>query len=111
MGDLEIIGEQPLTMVEVNEELDKVEKRDKELTARAVKTKEYLKRFIELDKKHNDESKKKLQELGLPRLKERLIIKIIDIQPKDTDSLKALFTGENITFKQEELQKVLECIK
>ena len=31
--------------------------------------------------------------------------------PKDTDSIKALFTGESVTLKQEDLQKVLECLK
>lgn len=110
MGELELQEEQALTMVDVKEELEKIEKRDKELTARAIKTKEYLNKFIKLDKKKSDDMKKKLQELGIARLKDKYIVKIIDIKPRDIDSLKVVFAGE-IDLKQEEMQKVLECIK
>ncbi len=110
MGELELQEEQALTMVDAQEELKKIEKRDKELTARAEKTKEYLNKFVKLDKKINNEMKKKLEDLGIARLKGKYIVKIIDIQPKDIDGLKAILSGE-ITLKQEELEKVLECIK
>ena len=64
-----------------------------------------------MKKKESDEIRKKLEDLNISRLKDKHIAKIIDIQPKDMDSLKSLFTGETISLKQEELQKVLECIK
>ncbi len=111
MGNLEIIDEQPLTMADVNEELNKIEKRDKELTTRAIKTKEYLGNMPKLDKKAGNELKKKLQALNIARLKDKHIAKIIDVKPKDIDGLKVIFSGETIALKQEELQKVLECIK
>ncbi len=111
MGNLELIDEQPLTMVEVNEELDKIEKRDKELTIRAKKAKEYLNKFAEGKGKEVEELKKKIKDLNIPRLKDNHIAKIIDIKPKDVDGLKSIFGGEEISFKQEDLQKVLECIK
>ncbi len=110
MGDLEIQEEIPLTLVEVKEEIDKIEKRDKELTARATKTKEYLNKFVKKDKKQVQEQRKKLTDLNISRLKDKYIVKIIDLKPKDMDSLKVIFAGE-ITLKQEDLQKVLECVK
>ena len=110
MGDLELQEEKPLTMVEVQEELEKIEKRDKELTARATKTKEYLNKFVKKDKQKVRDLRKKLNDLNITRLKDKQIVKIVDLKPKDMDSLKAIFAGE-ITLKQEDLQKVLECIK
>jgi len=38
-------------------------------------------------------------------------IKIIDLCPKDLDSLKVILTGENITLKQEDMEKIIEVIK
>jgi DNA-directed RNA polymerase subunit F len=111
MSNLEVVEQMALTMVDVHEELIKIEKRTKELAPRAEKTKEYLNKFVNMKKKESDELRKKLEDLNIPRLKDKHIAKIIDIQPKDMDSLKSLFSGETISFKQEELQKVLECIK
>jgi DNA-directed RNA polymerase subunit F len=111
MSNLEIIEEEPLTMVDVKEELIKIEKREKELTVRASKANEYLTKFVKIDKKTSDDLKEKLHKLEILRLKDKHITKIIDVQPEDIDSLKALFAGDNLTFKQEELEKVLLCIK
>ena len=111
MSNLEIIEEEPLTMVDVKEELIKIEKREKELTVRASKANEYLTKFVKIDKKTSDDLKEKLHKLEILRLKDKHITKIIDVQPEDIDSLKALFAGDNLTFKQEELEKVLACIK
>lgn len=111
MSNLEVVEQTALTMVDVHEELIKIEKRTKELAPRAEKTKEYLNKFVNMKKKESDELRKKLEDLNIARLKDKHIAKIIDIQPKDMDSLKSLFSGETISFKQEELQKVLECIK
>ena len=111
MGDLELVEEMPLTMAEVQDELDKIEKRDEELSIRGKKAKEYLAKFKEIDSKAAKELKEKINALGLQRLKDKHITKIIDLTPKDLDSLKTILSGENITLKQEELQKVLECIR
>ena len=46
MGNIEIIGETPLSLVEMKERLENIKKRDNELEARALKTEEYLHRFL-----------------------------------------------------------------
>ena len=84
----------------VKKEIDKIEKRTKELAPRTEKTKEYLNKFVKMKKKESDELRKKLEDLNIPRLKDKHIAKIIDIQPKDMDSLKSLFSGETISLKQ-----------
>lgn len=111
MGRIEIIEEKPLTMVETRELLSQIEKRDKELPTRTQKTKEYLNKFAKLSIKEVNELKEKLLKLNITRLKERTIAKLIDVNPKDIDSLRTILTAENLTLKQEDLQKIVECLK
>ena len=40
-----ILNEEPMSMAELKEELDKIKKRDKELNFRANRTEEYLQHF------------------------------------------------------------------
>lgn len=111
MGRIEIIEEKPVTLTEAKELLGKIEKRDKELPTRTQKTKEYLNKFAKLTKKEIKDLKDKLIKLNITRLKEKTIAKIIDIQLKDIDSLRTILTAENLTLKQEDLQKIIECLK
>ena len=111
MGRIEIIEEKPLTLIETKELLLKIEKRDKEISTRIQKTKEYLNKFAKLTKKEVKELKEKLLKLNITRLKEKTIAKIIDLQPNDIDSLRTILTAENLTLKQEDLQKIIECFK
>ena len=111
MPDIEIINETPLTMHEMKEKLESLKKELKEeFPQRATKTFEYINSFAK-DKKNIEESLKKLQSLDIARLKPRHIVKVLDIYPDDIETLKAIFTGENITLKQDDLKKILECIK
>lgn len=111
MGRIKIIKEIPLTLTETKELLLKIEKRDKELATRAQKTKEYLNKFAKLTQKQVKDLKEKLIKLNITRLKEKTIAKLIDIQPKDIDSLRIILVAENLTLKQEDLQKIIECFK
>lgn len=111
MSSIEVIEEKPLTLAEMREKLVEVQKRDKELNLRAKKTKEYLDHFAGLKLKKIEEIKKKLEGLKISRLKERHIVKLIDILPKDLGSLRLIFSGENVTLKQEDLTKILNILK
>lgn len=111
MPDVEIISERPLALVELKEKLEQIEKRDDKLGVRATKTKDYLAAITKHSPKDTEELKKKILTLNVPRLKERHIVKIIDIMPKNIESLKMLFTGENITIKQEDIKRIFDVIK
>jgi len=111
MADIKILNEEPLNISILKEKLEQVKKRDKELTPRAQKTYEYLQHFSNLNIKKIKEVKDKFKKLNIPRLKERHMIKLIDIAPGDMDSLKTVFSGENITLKQEDLERLLKVIK
>lgn len=103
-----MIEENPMSLAEVKERLAEIKKRDKELDARALKVEEYVHKFAQ-DKKTKDLADK-LKKLDVSRLKDRNIKKIVDIMPQDIDSLKSLFTGDNLTLKQEDLQKIISVI-
>lgn len=111
MGRIEIIEEKALTLTEAKELISKIEKRDKEISIRTQKTKEYLNKFAKFTKKEIKELTEKLTKLNILRLKEKTIAKLIDIQPEDLDSLRTILTAENLTLKQEDLQKIIECLK
>lgn len=111
MTNIEIINEMPLTMAELKDKLDEIKKRDKELKPRALKTYEYLEKFVNIKSKDAIKLRDELTKLQISRLKERHINKIIDIMPKDIETLKLIFVGENLTLKQDDLDKILNTVK
>lgn len=111
MPHIEIIEEKALTMAEMKEAIEKIEKRDKELGTRTKKTKDYLDHFLKGRNIKFKEYKEKLEKLGISRIKDKQIAKIIDLRPSDASALRSIFIGENITLKQEDINKLLEAIK
>ena len=110
MASIEIIQETPWTLVEVKEVLKEVKGRVKELPVRLNKTQEYLQQYTKIDGKKVKELKEKLGKLEILRLRERHMVKLIDIMPRDLDGLRLIFSGENVTLKQEDLQKILDAL-
>ena len=51
MTDVEVLKEEPITLAEVKEKLDIINKRDKQLNTAAAKTYEYAEHFSKVDKK------------------------------------------------------------
>lgn len=110
MADIEIISQTPLTLAEVKTKVDKLTSKSKEEpSTRIIKVRDYLNDFTHLKTEDIKELKQKLEALGIQRLKDRIIIKIIDIEPKTVDELKILFAGENVTLKMDDLTKILEA--
>ncbi|MFH1456193.1 MAG: hypothetical protein ABIF40_04560 [archaeon] len=110
MVQLDIIEDNPISLVEMQKKLKAIEKRDGQLGFRAEKTKEYLNHFVRLKLKEVQELKTKMKELEIPRLKDRHIVKIADILPEDIDSLKSLLSGETVTVKDEDLKKIIDIV-
>jgi len=109
--DIELIEQKPITLAEVGVTLENIKLITKELGFRAEKVNTYVTETAGLKKEEADSMFKKLEELKIPRLRDRHLVKIIDIMPEDIESLKTLFSGEAITLKQEELSKILETLK
>jgi len=113
MASIKLIQESPISLAEIKEKLHEIESRDKEkeLSFRGNKVRDYLNKVVKIDKKTALELKQKLLSLDIPRLKDRQIIKIIDILPEDLEELRAVFTGEVTTITQENLEKIVEAVK
>tara|TARA_Y100000034_G_C6776377_1_gene346688 strand:- start:180 stop:533 length:354 start_codon:yes stop_codon:yes gene_type:complete len=111
MPNSEIVQETPITLSELKEKINVIDKKDEELNFRANKVKEYLNKFVKLDVKKVEEIKKKIAELEIPRLKDRQVVKIIDIMPDNLDEIKMIFVGETTTVNPENLQKILDVVK
>lgn len=108
MSEFELVEEIPVNLVELKEKF-KVFKNNG-LSFRAEKTNAYLDLFVVASTKEAKELSEKIMNLNIPRLKERHIVKIIDIMPKDIDSLRLLFSAETLTIKDEDLKKILDVI-
>jgi DNA-directed RNA polymerase subunit F len=111
MAEIHIVKETPLNMAEMRHRLEEIKKRDKELNFRAKKTEEYLNLASKIKLQKADELKKELQKLEIERLKPTLITKIIDILPKDLDSLRSIFSNEALSLKEDDIVKILDVVK
>ena len=108
MTTAEIIAENPISIYELKEELEKIKKRDKELNFRAARTEEFLKQVTSFKKA--SELHDKLVKLNIPRLKENHIKKIIDIMPLTINDLKVVLQAYTVSVNNESLKKIVDTI-
>jgi len=108
---LQIISEKPMSIYDVQKELEKIKKRDTELGFRAQKTEEYLQKFAKLDEKKATELKKKLEDLNIPRIRDEQINKLVDIMPIDADDIRLVLSAYSTTVTNENIVKIADVIK
>ena len=108
MADMQIISETPINMYQLNKELEKIKKKDKELNFRANRTEEYLNQAL-VGLKEEDLFEK-LNKLNVPRLKPSHIHKIIDIAPSTINELKVILQGYTISVSNESMKKIVDTI-
>lgn len=108
MVDVDIVEKRPVTLAELRETLASIKKDKNELNFRADKVYVYLEELV--NEKKSKDVQKKLSGLGIQKLKPKNIVKIADILPEDPDALKAIFIGETVTLKQEELKQILDVV-
>ena len=110
MAKPKLIEESAINMSELREELTKIQKRDGELSFRANKTMEYLNNVVTLPIKPARELYEKIEKLGIPRLKDSHIHKIVDILPGTVEELKTIIQGYTLTITQENLKKIVDTV-
>ena len=106
---MEIVNQTPISIPEMKDRIAELKKRDKELNFRGKKVEEYVNQIAKI--KDYKTFKKDLEDLNLARLKEKHITLIINIGPADEDSLKTILSSENLTLKQEDINKIIEIVK
>lgn len=110
MSGLQIKNEVPLSMADLKKELKAIRKKDEQLNYRSEKTEEYINSLVELSDKSYKEIEKQLNELNILRLKEKEIIKLLDILPKNEEEVKLVLSTSGITLKKEEAKKIADII-
>lgn len=111
MHNPEVIEKKPINIVELKNELKAIKKRDEELTFRGNKTEEYLNDFARLSKKSADEMIIKLRKLGITRLKEEFIHKIVDLMPNSVAELKIVLQGYTLSVNADDMGKIVKVVQ
>ncbi|MBS3082076.1 hypothetical protein J4416_04065 [Candidatus Pacearchaeota archaeon] len=70
---------------------------------------DYLKEFSKLDKKKADSLMKDLEAIGNPKIREEMVVKIIDLLPRDSESVSKIFVETSLDEK--ELNEILAVVK
>jgi DNA-directed RNA polymerase subunit F len=107
----EIINEAPISMPDLKSELESIKIRDKELSFRSTKTEDYLNQFVKISKKEADELSKKLKSLDITRLKDEIIIKIVDLLPDTADDVKTLLQGYVVNLSKKDIDAIVDAVK
>lgn len=96
-----IIDKKPLAIVEALEYI-------KDLDDKPV-LKEYFNNFVKIKNKDAEEIRKKISSLNSPKIRDVHIVKIIDIMPKDSESLNKIFLELSLT--EEETKSLIDIVK
>ena len=110
MGQIKIIKEKPISLFELKEELEKIEKKDKELNFRAKRVQEYVNIFSKLNKDQYKKIYEGIIKLNIPRMGEHDITKIIDLLPTSVDELKTILSNATISVSKENMKKIVDII-
>ncbi|MFA6089149.1 MAG: hypothetical protein WC755_04760 [Candidatus Woesearchaeota archaeon] len=110
MSDAKIIEEVALSMADVKKELRAIKKRDTQLGYRAEKTEEYVNSVATLTDKDYKDIEKQINELNVLRLKEKEMVKILDLLPKNEEEVKLALSTSSITLKKEDAKKIADII-
>jgi len=110
LANIEIVEKKSMSMAALKEELADVKKRDGELSFRGNKTEEYLNEFSTIKPKQADELYSKIEKLGIPRLKDSMINKIIDMMPASVAELKVIMQGYSLPVTNENLKKIVDLV-
>ena len=94
----------PIDLTEAKKILGSVEDNDKKKRLEI-----FIKKFSKIKPNKAEALKKELSGLGLLKLKEEHIVKIIDILPEDASDLNKVFT--DVALNEDETNKILEIVK
>jgi len=96
-----IIDKKPLAIVEA---LDYI----KDLDDKPV-LKEYFDKFVKIKSKEAEEIRKKITSLNSPKIRDEHIAKIIDLMPKDSESVNKIFL--ELSLSEEETKSLIDIVK
>jgi len=111
MSRPELIEKIPISLTELKQELEIIQKRDEELSFRSGKSLEYANSFVTLSKTAHNDLKKKIEKLEIPRFKEDHVCKVIDLLPQSVAELDVILQGYTLTVSKENKAKIIKTVK
>jgi len=106
------IEEKSLSLADVKEYLQKIEKRDPLLNRLSQKCKEYFESFEQLPSLEKKQAlEKKLTALELTRLKPEHIMKICDFLPQTVNDLKIVLQAYPLSMPKKDQDAIVEAVK
>ena len=97
-----IKNNQPLSMGEITEYIQKAEDDETEIIG-------FIKKFTKLNSQEAKELRKKIEGLGLMKVRIEHLVKIIDLMPENSKDLNKIFVV--FSLNEDETKKILETIK
>ncbi len=107
--DIKIIEQEPVALSEVRKALESSDEENQNF--RITKTKEYLEYFARISEKEAKDLRKKIEDLKVPRLKDEMIIKVIDLLPESEEEVSLIFQAYPITISSQNLKKIASTVK
>lgn len=102
----DVIEKRPVTVVEAKVILKEVKKKNYEQNMAF----EYAAKFAKLTEKKAAKMLEELTQAGIPRIKDRHLVKLIDVMPETPEEVRAVFSKEDITLNKEDTDKILEIL-
>jgi len=93
----------PLSLPEVGEIVEASGEEEKK------EIQNFIKKFTKLTPEKAKELRKEIENLGILKIKEEHVVKIIDLLPEDTSDINKIFT--NVSLDENEANKILEIVK
>lgn len=110
MSAPQILEEETVTVSEVKDSLEVIQKRDEELSFRAGKTVDHINHLKLATKEEREELFSAIEGLDVPRLKPIHIHKIIDLRPSSVKELALILSGYTLTVTKEYQQKIIDAL-
>ncbi len=110
MNKPEIIEKESMNIPQLKEALNKIKKRDEELSFRGNKTEEYVNEFAILKAKDAKELFDNIKKLNVPRLKKNHIDKLIDTLPRSVQEINLILQGYSLPINNDNLKKMMNAI-
>ena len=107
----QFIEEKTVNLSETKEILAKIELKDGKLNYLSNKAKEFLEQLAVLPREKNQDLIKKLERLGLIRLKPEHINKIIDFLPQSADELKIVLLAYPLSLPKKDQEEIVATVK
>ena len=93
---------EPLSLEESKEIVEASEEKDKEVMG-------FFKKFIKINKGETRKMREELASLGIMKMKDEHIVKIVDLLPEDINDINKIFV--DVSLDEDETNKILEVVK